>query len=113
MRLTCFATNTAATVIAARELRHRQRARAGDRIRSAHAAGLRNLPLHHAASNQLWLEIIQLALTLLAWMPPDPWNPASARHDWRATGLPNPTTIRGPAAKRPVNVKRWLMQDRG
>jgi hypothetical protein len=33
------------------------------------ATGLRNLPLHHAASNHLWLEIVQLALDLLAWMP--------------------------------------------
>jgi hypothetical protein len=69
MRLTCFATNTAGTAIAALELRHRQRARAEDRIRAARATGLRNLPLHHAASNQLWLEIVQLALDLLAWMP--------------------------------------------
>ncbi|MFC8230706.1 IS1380 family transposase [Streptomyces sp. NPDC057287] len=69
MRLTCFATNTTGTAIAALELRQRQRARAEDRIRAARATGLRNLPLHHAASNQLWLEIIQLALDLLAWMP--------------------------------------------
>jgi hypothetical protein len=69
MRLTCFATNTTGTAIAALELRQRQRARAEDRIRAARATGLRNLPLHHAASNQLWLEIIQLSLDLLAWMP--------------------------------------------
>lgn len=69
MRLTCFATNTTGSPIAALELRHRQRARAEDRIRAARATGLRNLPLHHTASNQLWLEIVQLALDLLAWMP--------------------------------------------
>ncbi|MFF7575828.1 IS1380 family transposase [Streptomyces sp. NPDC008061] len=69
MRLTCFATSTTGTAIAALELRHRQRARAEDRIRNARDTGLRNLPLHHAASNQLWLEIVQLALDLLAWMP--------------------------------------------
>ncbi|MEV0748693.1 IS1380 family transposase [Streptomyces sp. NPDC050273] len=69
MRLTCFATNTTGTAIAALELRQRQRARAEDRIRAARATGLRNLPLQHAASNQLWLEIIQLSLDLLAWMP--------------------------------------------
>jgi hypothetical protein len=69
MRLTCFATNTTGTAIAALELRHRQRARAEDRIRAARATGLRNLPLHHVASNQLWLEIVQIALDLLAWMP--------------------------------------------
>ncbi|WP_406087329.1 IS1380 family transposase [Kitasatospora purpeofusca] len=69
MRLTCFATNTTGTPIANLELRHRQRARAEDRIRAARDAGLRNLPLHRASQNQVWLEIVQLALDLLAWMP--------------------------------------------
>lgn len=69
MRLTCFATNTKNTPIAELELRHRQRARAEDRIRAARATGLRNLPLHDAAQNQIWLEIVQIALELLAWMP--------------------------------------------
>lgn len=69
LRLTCFATNTTDMPIAALELRHRQRARAEDRIRAARATGLRNLPLHDTAQNQIWLEIIQLALDLLAWMP--------------------------------------------
>ncbi|SDN33475.1 hypothetical protein SAMN04487981_104477 [Streptomyces sp. cf386] len=32
-------------------------------------AGLRNLPLHGAAQNQLLLEIVQIALDLLAWIP--------------------------------------------
>ncbi len=69
MRLTCFATNTTSVPIAELELRHRRRARAEDRIRAARATGLRNLPLHHTAQNQIWLEIVQLALDLLAWMP--------------------------------------------
>ena len=69
LRLTCFATNTTGMPIAALELRHRQRARAEDRIRAARATGLRNLPLHDTAQNQIWLEIVQLALDLLAWMP--------------------------------------------
>ena len=69
LRLTCFATNTVDVPIAALELRHRQRARAEDRIRAARATGLRNLPLHDTAQNQIWLEIIQIALDLLAWMP--------------------------------------------
>ncbi|MFL4901690.1 IS1380 family transposase [Streptomyces sp. MMS24-I2-30] len=69
MRLTAFATNTKDTAIAALELRHRQRARAEDRIRAARATGLRNLPLHDSAQNQIWLEIIQIALDLLAWLP--------------------------------------------
>ncbi|GEC10723.1 IS1380 family transposase [Streptomyces spinoverrucosus] len=69
LRLTCFATNTKDTPIAELELRHRQRARAEDRIRAARATGLRNLPLHDTAQNQIWLEIVQIALDLLAWMP--------------------------------------------
>ncbi|MDH6129200.1 hypothetical protein P3T39_006189 [Kitasatospora sp. GP82] len=69
LRLTCFATNTTRTPIAQLEPRHRQRARAEDRIRAARDTGLRNLPLHQAAQNQVWLEIVQLALDLLAWMP--------------------------------------------
>ncbi|WP_435218303.1 IS1380 family transposase [Streptomyces sp. bgisy034] len=69
LRLTCFATNTIGQKIAELELRHRQRARAEDRIRAARATGLRNLPLHDSAQNQIWLEIVQIALDLLAWMP--------------------------------------------
>ncbi|MGC5344840.1 IS1380 family transposase [Streptomyces sp. DT171] len=69
MRLTCFATNTSGRPIAELELRHRLRARAEDRIRAARATGLRNLPLHHTAQNRIWLEIVQTALDLLAWMP--------------------------------------------
>ncbi|MFE9953998.1 IS1380 family transposase, partial [Streptomyces sp. NPDC005531] len=86
LRLTCFATNTTDVPIAALELRHRQRARAEDRIRNARATGLRNLPLHDAAQNQIWLEIVQLALDLLAWLPmlaltgkPRLWEPRRLR----------------------------------
>ncbi|MFJ2241070.1 IS1380 family transposase [Streptomyces sp. NPDC087859] len=69
MRITCFATNTADRPIAELELRHRQRARAEDRIRAARDTGLRDLPLHQTAQNRIWLEIVQIALDLLAWMP--------------------------------------------
>lgn len=69
MRLTCFATNTANRPIAELELRHRLRARAEDRIRAARATGLTNLPLHDTAQNKVWLELVQIALDLLAWMP--------------------------------------------
>ncbi|MGW4027237.1 IS1380 family transposase, partial [Streptomyces sp. NPDC005009] len=69
MRITCFATNATGAPIAALELRHRQRVRAEDRIRAARGTGLRNLPLHDASQNRVWLEIVQLALDLLAWIP--------------------------------------------
>lgn len=68
-RCTAFATNTPRGQLADLELRHRRRARAEDRIRAARATGLRNLPFHDAAQNQIWLEIVQLALDLLSWMP--------------------------------------------
>jgi Transposase DDE domain group 1 len=69
LRLTCFATNTQGGQLADLELRHRRRARCEDRIRNARATGLRNLPLHDTGQNQIWLEIVSLALDLLAWMP--------------------------------------------
>ncbi|ALP00154.1 IS4 family transposase [Streptomyces hygroscopicus subsp. limoneus] len=69
MWITCFATNTPDRPIAELELRHRLRARAEDRIRAARSTGLRNLPLHHTAQNKVWLEIVQIALDLLAWTP--------------------------------------------
>jgi hypothetical protein len=49
-------------------LRHRRRARCEDRIRCAKDTGLRNLPLHGYAQNQIWCEITALACELPAWM---------------------------------------------
>lgn len=66
-RITVFATNVRGGRIAEHELLHRQRARCEDRIRGAKDTGLRNLPLHGFAANQLWLEIVALAGDLLAW----------------------------------------------
>ncbi|MGH8967434.1 MAG: IS1380 family transposase, partial [Actinomycetes bacterium] len=66
-RFTCFVTNTRRGQLADLELRHRRRARAEDRIRCAKDTGLRNLPLHGFAANQLWLEIVALAADLTAW----------------------------------------------
>ena len=66
-RITVFATNTTGGRIAALELRHRQRARAEDRIRGLKDSGLRNLPLHELAKNVVWLELVQLATELLTW----------------------------------------------
>ncbi|MET8217367.1 transposase [Streptomyces hirsutus] len=53
MRLTAFATHTTDIPIARLELRHRRRARAEDRVRTARATGLRNLPLPDAAPPQV------------------------------------------------------------
>jgi len=67
-RFTCFATSTKGGQLAGLELRHRRRARCEDRIRNAKDTGLRNLPLHGYAQNQIWCEIVALACELLAWM---------------------------------------------
>jgi Transposase DDE domain group 1 len=67
-RFTCFATSTKRGQLADLELRHRRRARCEDRIRCAKDTGLRNLPLHGYAQNQVWCEIVALACELLAWM---------------------------------------------
>lgn len=68
-RITCFATNTKGLgwTLAALEIRHRQRARCEDRIRGLKDTGLRNLPFHGYAQNQIWIEVVALAADLLAW----------------------------------------------
>jgi len=85
-RFTCLATNTKGGQLADLELRHRRRARCEDRIRAAKDTGLRNLPLHGYAQNQIWCEIVALAGELLAWMqmlaltgPARRWEPRRLR----------------------------------
>ena len=46
---------------------HRARGDAENRIRNAKDCGLRNLPFHAFHRNQVWLELILIALDLLAW----------------------------------------------
>jgi hypothetical protein len=86
-RFTCFVTGTRYGQLADLELRHRRRARCEDRIRCAKDTGLRNLPLHGAAANQIWLEIVALASELTAWVqmlaltghPARRWEPKRLR----------------------------------
>jgi hypothetical protein len=85
-RVTCFATSTRRGQLADLELRHRRRARCEDRIRCAKDTGLRNLPLHGFAQNQLWCEIAALAGELTTWMqmlaldgPARRWEPKKLR----------------------------------
>ena len=88
MRITAFATNTSRGQLPALELRHRRRARCEDRIRIAKDTGLRNLPLHGFAANQIWCAIVALASDLLAWMgmlaltshQARRWEPKRLRH---------------------------------
>jgi hypothetical protein len=53
--------------IAVLELRHRQRARIEDRIRTAKATGLRNLPFDLLRRNAVWLELVLTAQDLTCW----------------------------------------------
>lgn len=66
LRVTGFLT-TSTGEITTLELRHRQRARQEDRIRNAKDTGLRNLPYHHSARNQIWMLICALAGDLITW----------------------------------------------
>jgi hypothetical protein len=67
LRVTGLLTNTEGGQLADLELRHRRHARVEDRIRAAKDTGLRNLPFHDHAQNQIWLQITALAQDLLAW----------------------------------------------
>ncbi|MBO0808785.1 MAG: IS1380 family transposase [Actinobacteria bacterium] len=90
-RLTAFATNTTpggpGRQLADLELRHRRRARAEDRIRTAKDTGLANLPLHDLDQNRIWCAIVALACELTAWtqtlaLPDHParrWEPKRLR----------------------------------
>ncbi len=66
-RITVFATNIRGRRLAELEVQHRLRARAEDRIRVLKDTGLRNLPLHDFAANQIWLQLVLLASDLLTW----------------------------------------------
>ena len=85
-RVTCFATDATTGQVADLELRHRRRARCEDRIRCAKDTGLRSLPLHGFAQNQIWCELVAMACELTAWMamlaldgPARAWEPKRLR----------------------------------
>jgi hypothetical protein len=85
-RFTCFVTDAKRGQLADLELRHRRRARCEDRIRAAKDTGLRNLPLHGFAQNQIWCELVAMACELTAWMqmlaldgPARAWEPKRLR----------------------------------
>jgi Transposase DDE domain group 1 len=88
-RITCFATNTRGPgwSLADLEVRHRQRARAEDRIRGLKDSGMRNLPFHGFAHNQIWLEIVALAADLLAWTQTLAWAEHEPIRRWEPKRL--------------------------
>jgi hypothetical protein len=91
LRVTAFATNTApggpGRQLPDLELRHRRRARAEDRIRTAKDTGLTNLPLHDLDQNRIWCALVALACDITAWtqmlaLPEHParrWEPKRLR----------------------------------
>jgi hypothetical protein len=88
-RITCFATNTRGPgwTLAALEVRHRQRARAEDRIRGLKDTGLRNLPFRGYAQNRIWVEIVALAADLLAWTQTLCWDEHQPARRWEPKRL--------------------------
>jgi len=66
-RLSVFITDQDDQNIALLDLDHRGHARVEDRIRQGKDCGLRNLPFHSFAHNQVWLWLVQLAQDLVAW----------------------------------------------
>jgi Transposase DDE domain group 1 len=66
-RFQVFVTDQPDRDIAVLELRHRQRARIEDRIRTAKATGLRNLPFDLLRRNAVWLELVLTAQDLTCW----------------------------------------------
>jgi hypothetical protein len=66
-RFQVFITDQDDPDVAGLELRHRQRARAEDRIRSGKATGLRNLPFDLLRRNAVWLELVLMACDLTCW----------------------------------------------
>lgn len=63
-----FLTDQTDEDVAALEMRHRQRAHVEDRIRCGKATGLEAFPSHFWEFNEVWLELILIAQTLIAWL---------------------------------------------
>ena len=66
-RYTAFATDTKAGQLAFLDARHRAHARVEDRIRCAKDTGLDHFPSRSFAINTAWLQVVMLAVDLLAW----------------------------------------------
>ncbi len=77
-RFQAFITDQPDLDIVALELRHRQRARIEDRIRSGKATGLRNLPFDLLRRNAVWLELVLMACDLTCWAQALLWTASCA-----------------------------------
>ena len=91
-RFTCFTTDADRGQLADLELLHHWRGRWEDR--AANDTGLRNLPLHGFAQDQIWCEFVAMASELTAWTqmlaldgPPAPGNPSGCGCAWEPKRL--------------------------
>jgi Transposase DDE domain group 1 len=66
-RFQVFITNQPDPDPAILEARHRPHAHVEDRIRTAKAMGLRNLPFSEFGANDAWLTVVMIAQTLVCW----------------------------------------------
>ena len=66
-RFQVFITNQPDPDPAVLEARHRPHAHVEDRIRTAKASGLRNLPFADFGANDAWLTLVMIAQTLVCW----------------------------------------------
>lgn len=66
-RFQAFITDSPDPDLAYLEARHRGHARVEDRIRNGKDTGMRNLPFHDFQRNQVWLQLVLMALDLVAW----------------------------------------------
>jgi hypothetical protein len=109
-RFTCFATNTKRGQLADLELQHRRRARCEDRIRNAKDTGLRNLPLHGFAQNQIWCQIVCAKAQSRTTRSPHPTLPADRTRTFRSLAPGG-----GPARRQPYRLVsiRMISQDYG
>ena len=66
-RFQVFITNQPDPDPAILEARHRPHAHVEDRIRTAKATGMRNLPFFEFGANDAWLTLVCIAQTLVCW----------------------------------------------
>ncbi len=66
-RYTAFATDTRIGQLAFLDARHRAHARVEDRIRTTKDTGLDHFPSRTFAINTAWLQVVMLAVDLIAW----------------------------------------------
>lgn len=68
-RYGAFATCTTTGQVQCLDARHRTQAHAEDKMKESKACGAERLPSKDYARNAAWLQLVTLAVSLLAWLP--------------------------------------------